>query len=90
MLCWLSDIFMTHDVLYAKPVYYGNDICSALFIFSQRQTFALHQTLGACSSSDAEKKNAYRTKISVLPQKHLAELKRIINRYPALFTAFLT
>lgn len=57
-------------------MYYDNDIYSALFILSQRQTFALHQMLGACCSSDVEKKNAYRTKISISPQKQLAELKR--------------
>lgn len=58
MLCGLSDIFMSHDVvplMYAKPVYYGNDICSTLFICSQRQTFALHTKLAAGSSSDAER-----------------------------------
>lgn len=67
---------MLRCFLFAKTVYYANDICSALFIFRQRQTFALYQMLSACTSSDVEKKNAYCTKISVGPQKHLVELER--------------
>lgn len=69
-------LMMFCSFLYAKPVYYGNDIYSALFIFSQRQAFALPQMLGVFSRPDAERKNAYRTKISVLPQKHPTEIKR--------------
>lgn len=82
---------MLCSFLYAEPVCYGNDICSVLFIFSQRQTFALHQTPAASSSSDAEKKNAYSTENTVVPQKHLAKVKwlRKINRSPALFSALL-
>lgn len=52
-------------------------VCIIHFSFSQRQTFRTASDVGCLySSSDAERKNAYPTKISAQPQKHLAELKR--------------
>lgn len=45
--------------------------------FCQSQTFRTASDAGCLyGSSDAERKNAYPTKICAQPQKHLAELKR--------------
>lgn len=49
-------------------------ICSALYIFSLRQTFALHQMLAA-SSRNMERENAYHTEFCVVPQKHCEEIR---------------
>lgn len=89
---WVIFLWLMMWRLYAKPVYNGNDIHSALFILSQRQTFALHQTAAVCSSPDAGKKTAYRTKISAVPKKHLAELKRAADneQIPCFIYCFLT
>lgn len=73
VLCRLSGIFMTRMAqccrLCKACVRYANDICSALYIFSLRQTFALHQMLAA-SSRNMERENAYHTEFCVVPQKH--------------------
>lgn len=74
VLCRLSGIFMTRMALCCHLckacVRYANDICTALYIFSLRQTFALHQMLAA-SVRNMEREDAYHTEFCVIPQKHL-------------------
>lgn len=75
-LCWLSDIFMTHDVAFMQS------LCIMIIIYALHYSFLARGKHLHCIrrwvhvAARMRRRKMLTTPKSVLPQKHLAEFKR--------------